>query len=112
MKQFQFKIDKDVWTIQLLSKEEYESLIGLDSEAQTDINQRIISFHIDRITKDVIEHEMTHTYFEKLCLRSCDNFTIMQMEEIIAEFVPRYARDIIKSSTKLKKTIDKTLMEE
>lgn len=111
MKEFQLKIDKEVWTMRLFPQDEYELIIASDSEAETDTNLKCICFLQERITRTVIEHEITHVYFDKLCLRSCDSFDLRQMEEILAEFIPRYSRDIIKTSKKLQKEIDKQLKE-
>lgn len=111
MKEFSLKIDKDLWVIRIFPEEEYVFCIDSSSEAETDVNQKSISFVQERITRDVIEHEVTHAYFDKLCLRSCNEFDLRQMEEIIAEFIPKYGRDIIKTSKKLQKEVDKLIKE-
>jgi hypothetical protein len=105
MRQFEFKIDKDVWTVRVFPQEEYDEAVGDDSEAEVDVNQRVMSFCEERITHEVIEHELTHIYFCKCCLGSVDLFNNDQIQEILAEFVPRYSRTIISLAKKLMKKV-------
>lgn len=112
MIKFDFKIENDVWNVALLSQEEYNSAVDYESEAYVDVNQRKIVFNYNRITRAIIEHEMTHIYFDLCCLRSVDEFKVEQMEEIVAEFVPKHARKIFKVSRDLRKKIDEKMLED
>lgn len=112
MKTLEFIIEKEAWEVRVFPQEEYNTFIGIDSEAQVDINMKQMAFCQERITTEVLEHEMTHIYFDKCCLRSVNDFTVEQVEEIIAEFVPKYCRKIINLSKKLRKAIDKKVLED
>lgn len=112
MKEFKFIIDDESWEVAILPKDEYDSMLGCDSEAQVDVNQRQMAFCLERITKEILEHEITHIYFNKCCLSSVDTFTVDQVEEIVAEFVPKYSKKITVVAKLLKKTIDKAMLEE
>lgn len=111
MQELEFKINKEIWIIKLYPENEYIENVGDDSEAEVDVNQKVIAFCQNRITRDVLEHEITHIYFDKCCLRSIDSFTKDQMEEFVAEFVPRYSREIIKIAKNLEKKIEELLIE-
>lgn len=111
MIKFDFIIEDNPWKVTLLSEEEYNTGVDSTSEAEVDLNQRQIVFNYNRLTIPTIEHEITHIYIDHCCLRSVDNFETRQMEEIIAEFVPKHARKIIKVSRELKKIIDKKILD-
>lgn len=112
MIKFDFKIEDENWSINVFPQEEYDITIGCDSEAAVDVNQRKAAFCMERITREVIEHEITHIYFNKCCLSSVEMFTVEQIEEIVAEFVPKYGRKIFQVSLELKKAIQKKILED
>ena len=82
-------INGDKWTINVYSKQDYESV---DKNARGECLSEIktVVFNHGNLNKELILHEISHTYFDYLCLSTTSDIKLDDAEEIFCDFISKY----------------------
>lgn len=104
MKRVKFTIIDKKWSITSLSKKSYEKKHGDDSRAITIIEDRKIDLSPIGCDKETIIHELVHAYWYEICAHSAD-LEDDQAEEIFAELMSKFGRELLDLADKLQEEI-------
>lgn len=63
------------WKVKFLKDKQYSKLIGLDSRAICDCDEKIIYFNLEFFNDVTIRHEITHAFASEM------SFTVLQLNE-------------------------------
>lgn len=92
------------WTIRLISKKRFKRKHG-DFHAITATHKRYIDLKPKHADLETIIHELFHAYYYELCLDSTTKLTLADQEEIFAELMAHYGRDLLDLAERIERTI-------
>lgn len=84
-----FKILGHPWECWLLSRREFTKRHGKDTAAVAILQDRKIE--LSSLDLEDLKHELTHAYYEELCLRNV-GLSKAQMEEFNCDFMAKYGK--------------------
>lgn len=90
-----FQVLGKEWLLRVLKKKKYAKKRGKDSVAITIAYKRRIDVHESGTDVETIIHELVHAYFHELCLDSCQEISVGDLEEIYAEMMSKFGREIL-----------------
>ena len=97
---------KDIsWSFSKLSEKEYELEHGKDSNGICIPHKQEVHFKDKSFSKNLVAHELLHTYVASCCTSSINDISHTDMEEIIAEIMEFH----LDAFLKLRNTIYKEL---
>ena len=96
-----FTILNKNWVIKILSKNKYVKKHGRDSVAMCLMYKRTIVVHPSGIDLSTIKHELVHAYLYEMCIKSTEEITANDMEEIFAEFFGNRGREALDLADRL-----------
>lgn len=105
------KINGDNWKIKVVTQEEMreqkKSDEGFEFAGLCVAEEKTIYIDEDSIETRVITHELYHAYFSYLYLDDTNNLTLLDLEEITANFFCNKANDILKQAKTIYKKLKK-----
>lgn len=104
-----FKILDKKWKIRILKKKKYRRKHGDDSVAINMGWKRCIDVPPSGIDIETIIHEVGHAYMHEMCLKSTNEITAADVEEIFMELLSKRGREILDLSDNLLGEINKAL---
>lgn len=99
------KIIDSYWKVKLITRDQFNAEFE-SGEALTDTDGKTVYFIKGAVNENVVRHEIFHVYFSHTLITSSD-LTMDQTEEVAAELIGKYGKDIIEVSDKLYKRLMK-----
>jgi hypothetical protein len=93
--QFRFQVLGKDWILRLMKRKRYDQKNGSDSVAITTMHKRRIDLGPDGRDLETIVHELVHAYLYELCLRSTNDLSVDDLEEIFAELMAKRGRELL-----------------
>jgi len=95
VKKLKFEILGKKWILKVLKPKKYVKKHGYDSVAVTLGWERKIFVHGEGIDKETLVHELVHAFLHELCFKSTNSITAEDLEEIFAELMAKYGRELL-----------------
>ena len=105
MKSCKVQIKGISWEMRIISKGKYAVLHGLESEAVTMNNKKVIEYREDLFCEKTCIHELFHAYVNECHLQSVDDLNKEDFEEIIAEMLEQHIDNIRLSAKRVYKLL-------
>jgi len=112
MKKIKFEILGKKWSLKVFSPQKYTKKHGYDSLAVTIMWKRKIAVHGEGVDKETIIHELVHAYMHEFCLKSTNDISAEDLEEIFCEMMAKWGREILDMADSLLVMIDKIQKEQ
>lgn len=95
MEKLKFEILGKKWSLKVLTPKKYVKKHGYDSVAITLGWKRKIFIHGKGIDKETLVHELVHAFLHELCLKSTNDISTDDLEEIFAELMAKYGMELL-----------------
>ena len=89
----------------MLPSKKYTKKHGYDSLAMTISYKRRIDFHAEGVDKETLVHELTHAWLYEMCYKSTNNIDVEDLEEIFAELMSKWGRELLDLADAIKEEI-------
>jgi hypothetical protein len=97
----EFKVLNKKWKIRILEKKKYTKRYGEDSVAITLAYRRLIYLHPEGLDLETIVHELVHAFMSELCIKSTNEITPDDLEEIFAELMAKRGKELLQLADEL-----------
>jgi hypothetical protein len=95
MGKLKFEVLGKEWQLKVLSSKKYVNKHGYDSLAVTLGWKRKIFVHGEGVDKETLIHELLHAYLHEMCLKSSNDISTDDLEEIFCEFLSKRGRELL-----------------
>jgi len=89
------------YKIRLLSKAAFIKKYKDEDVALLDKSSRTMIFRKDHIKKNIVIHEVVHSFIDSLHLASCSDISLHDFEEIICEMLEVHLMDINRTANEI-----------
>lgn len=107
MEKLKFEVLGKKWTLKVLKPKKYVKKHGYDSVAITLGWKRKIFIRGKGIDKETLVHELVHAFLHELCFKSTNSISADDLEEIFAELMAKYGRELLDLADSLLVMIEK-----
>ena len=94
MSRFEIIVKGKVWTVRILTDQQYNKLCSEDSDATTMFEKRELFFRKKRLLPGTIRHELLHAFISESHIES-SNLSSEQIEELCCSLVDYCWNDIV-----------------
>lgn len=95
-----------VWKVYVLEEEKFIRRFGENIEGVTILEDKKVYLNMALYNEETISHELFHCYMYAMCVNAAC-LTKAQLEEVSAEIMARYGRQLLKQSKHLAKNLRK-----
>jgi hypothetical protein len=112
-----FMILEKEWELRVLKSKPYKKKksrknslgVTLGWKRRIDIHLKALTYN-DTASREVITHELVHAYLGEMCLESCTEITVYDIEEFYCELMAKRGREILDLADKLLEYIKKHIV--
>lgn len=108
--QVKLKINGDRWIVKVVSQDELLEEMPDNGDMIAGLcipSEKTIYIEENNVDYTTVLHELYHAYFSALCLDDTSNLTLLDLEEITANFFCNKASEIIRKAKELTKRLKK-----
>jgi hypothetical protein len=104
-----FEILNKEWVLRVLKRKKYNRTNGNDSVAITDGWKRRIDIAPNGVDYETLVHELVHAYLVEMCVKTTNEITVSDLEEVYAELMAKRGRELLDLADKLMVQIEHVL---